>query len=113
MTQLMVETRDERDYSVSFYRDGHWYVFRCNSETRHECLRMAADPELNLTWNDAAIINDTIRKHVSPNQEQRLPGVGASNESGHTRDRIGPRLLGAFYVGASLAFWFWVVLLFV
>lgn len=46
----------------------HTYIFRYKKSTAREMLKqlgiMAANPELDLTWQDAFQIGNMIRKHI-------------------------------------------------
>ena len=55
-------------YRFVFIARGHHYVFDCTPESRDEMLRrvglLAAEPELDFTWHDAAQVTSIIRASV-------------------------------------------------
>jgi len=59
---------------LSLTRDRDTYLFLFNADNRSETLRqlgrLAANPELNFSWYDAAVLSLEVRKHQPP---RRLP----------------------------------------
>ena len=60
---------------VALKKDGHFYLFRADSEHHAELMvvlsRFAKSPELNFSWHDAAIVCRKFRQPVV----NRVPGV--------------------------------------
>lgn len=65
---MLLPTKCKDGVVIDFYRDDQHYVFDATHETLRAALRMvgycARNPELNLTWDDAAMITRSIRKNM-------------------------------------------------
>lgn len=92
---------------VEFYRGEDHYVFVATPETLQASLRLvgrcAADPELNLTWQDAEQITRSMRQIVGATREA-VPVESAVDDGAYDNDRWW--LLSI--LGASILFWGWV-----
>jgi len=93
---MLVPTRCTDGVVVDFYRDGDHYVFYATNDTLQATLRLVGDcarhPELNLTWDDAAKITQSLRRNM-PEREVTPPDASW----------IGWMLI------ASCSFWFCLV----
>ena len=74
---------------VALVRGEEQYIFMFDESNRTETLRMlgryAADPELSMTWYDAAILSQKVREMVPAKSTHPAPATNThSNTNGQT-----------------------------
>jgi len=73
----------ERNVNViALVKDGERYVFLYDDRSVAQLLqtlgRYAADPELNFTWYDAAVLSQKVRRLESDNQSDTIKSLRRS-----------------------------------
>ncbi len=70
---------------VALVRGEEQYIFLFDEANRTETLRMlgryAADPELSMTWYDAAVLSQKVRDMVPTKSAQSAPAPNAHSHS--------------------------------
>ena len=71
---------------VALVRGEEQYIFMFDEANRTETLRTlgryAADPELSMTWYDAAVLSQKVREMLPAKSPQPAPTTNAMSHSG-------------------------------